>query len=197
MHVASSRILALRLPRVLVLCLPPSWWPHFICRFIWLGTAWASLQSDPTASPGPGPLFPSPQGPAPCLPYLLQFIGAAMAAICEACRKADAVFPFVKSGFWKAVTTLTAIAQGAREWKGSDAARAHTHTPSHMLTLQHRIVAKHADAATMLFKHRQDAATPSVSKWTCLKLSSSLCQSTADANGQIVRVRACVRSRRV
>lgn len=131
MHVASSRILALRLPRVLVLCLPPSWWPHFICRFIWLGTAWASLQSDPTASPGPGPLFPSPQGPAPCLPYLLQFIGAAMAAICEACRKADAVFPFVKSSFWKAVTTLTAIAQGAREWKGSGKGatqRAHTHT---------------------------------------------------------------------
>lgn len=114
-------------PTFLFLCLPPARWPHFICRFIWLGTAWASLQSDPTASLGPGPLFQSPQGPTPCLPYLLQFIGSAMAAICEACRKADAVFPFVKSRFWKAVTTLTAGAQRAREWKGSDAARAHTH----------------------------------------------------------------------
>lgn len=120
-----------------------------------------------------------------------------MAAICKACRKADAVFPFVKSSFWKAVTTVTAIAQGAREWKGSDAAHAHTHTPSCMLTLQHRIVAECANAATTPFRHLQVAATPSVSMWTCLELSSWLCQSTADANRQTVGVRGCVRSRRV
>lgn len=73
----------------------------------------------------------------------------------------------------------------------------HTHTPSRMLTLQHRIATERADAATRPFRHLQVAATPSASMWTRLELSSSLCQSTADANRQTVGVRGCVRSRRV
>ena len=54
-----------------------------------------------------------------------------------------------------------------------------------MLTLLHRLVAEHADAAPKPLVHLQDAGRPSVSMWTCLELSSSLCQATADANRQI------------
>lgn len=67
-------ILIFSLPHNL-LCSPPcSWslalcapWPHFICRFIWLRKAWPSLQSGPTESPGPGPLFEVPRGQPPTL----------------------------------------------------------------------------------------------------------------------------------
>lgn len=62
-------------------------WPHFVCRFIWLGTAWSSLQSGPTESPGPGPLFKVPRGQPPCPAYLPHFVWAAKAAICEAVGK--------------------------------------------------------------------------------------------------------------
>lgn len=65
-----------------------------------------------------------------------------MPAICEACRKADAVFPFVKSSFWKAVTMSMALAGGSRGVEGGPAQ--HTHTN---LTPQHWIGDEHADAA--------------------------------------------------
>lgn len=161
-HVALPRIMTLSPPQ------PPA--PFFFSASLRLGglilDAGSSGSgqrrprcSDPTASPGPGPLFQRPQGPAPCLPYLLQFMGAAMAAICEARRKADAVFPFVKSSFWKAFTTLMAIYSSGSV--GVERERdTHTHTTSCMLTLQRRVVAKRADAATTAFKHLRTQPRP-------------------------------------
>lgn len=62
-------------------------WPHFVCRFIWLGTAWPSLQEWPNRVPRARPSVQGPEGPTPRPAYLPHFVWAAMAAICEAAGK--------------------------------------------------------------------------------------------------------------
>lgn len=63
-------------------------WPHFVCKFIWQGTEWPSLQSGPTESPWARPSVQGPEGPTPpCGAYLPHFDWAAKAAICEAVGK--------------------------------------------------------------------------------------------------------------
>lgn len=100
-------------------------YPHFICKFIWLGTAWPSLQSGPTESPEPGPLFRVPGGKPPYPAYLLHFIWAAMATICEAVGKQMLFFHLwnqvfgKQSAFWWPESSKSASVKGRGRSGGS------------------------------------------------------------------------------
>lgn len=64
-------------------------------------------------SPGANPL--------PCLPASVHM--SSYGRHMRSCRKADAVFPFVKSSFWKAVSTLMPRVESVRECKGERAVK--------------------------------------------------------------------------
>lgn len=77
-----------------------------------------------SGSPGANPL--------PCLPASVHMnsYGHHM----WSCRKADAVFPFVKSSFWKAVSILMARVKSVSECKGERAVRSQR-APSYCVVL--------------------------------------------------------------
>lgn len=76
------------------------------------------LQSGPTVSRA-RPSIQGPQGPTPYPAYLLQLIWASYGCHMWSCRKADAVFPFVKSSFWKAVSILMIRLKQVQRGEGS------------------------------------------------------------------------------